>query len=116
MNLTPTLLPHLELKRLLTEVGLFGDSYIYATGETQREIIATLVVVGRGFRLEGRQNVPEDTLAVLLDLSQAQSGLLLELLSQLLMKEGVNFSHEQAWREWMDEYGQAAAKLYLREQ
>ena len=104
-------MPHLDLKKKLRKVGLFGDAFVTATGAVRQELKSTLLIVGRRVRVETRQEISTEALGNLDAVSIRQHEMLLDLLKTLLAKE-ISANSEVPWLAWWKEHGEAAFTLY----
>lgn len=103
---------HLELKKKLRGVGLYGDAFVNATGSTRQELKATLLIVGRHITLATRQEITAEALSDLGAVSVIQRGMLLDLLGKLLARPSLRWNEGPAYDAWREEHGAAAFTLH----
>ena len=108
-------MPHLELKRKLRKVGLFGDAFIHATASLPLEMKTTLLIVGRRITVETHQELTVVALRDIEAVSVTQRGMLLNLLEKLLAREGLGWNEGPVYDVWRAEYGAMALELYKQE-
>jgi hypothetical protein len=108
-------LVHLQLKKKLRTVGLFGDACVSATGAQRQELKAWLLIVGRSVTLETRQDITSEALKDIEATSSTQRVMLLDLFGKLLARPSLKWNQGKAYDAWQAEYGQAANTLYSEE-
>jgi len=106
---------HLELKKKLLKVGLFGDVYLRATASLPLEMKATLLIIGRRYTLVTCREFSTKALRDLEAVSVAQCEMLLELLEELLSRPRLRRNDGPAHDAWRKEHGAAALALHEQE-